>query len=136
MGRTVVDGAVAVNGAVLAEVDAWRGPAITIGDAARAAAPTTIADAVAPLAASVIGLATIRSTPHTLAAAIAAAIERRHIAVCDAETDDDLARIVHAAWDVDGPPAVLAGSSALAGAAGEWMRRSKHVGGLDTLVPR
>jgi 4-hydroxythreonine-4-phosphate dehydrogenase len=124
MGRTVVDGAVTVNGAQLADVDAWRRPTPSTTGAARATAPTTIADAIAPLTASEISLATVRSTPATLATAIA----RRHVVVCDAETDDDLAQIVRAAWDLDGPPAVLAGSSALAGAAGEWMRQPKRAG--------
>jgi 4-hydroxythreonine-4-phosphate dehydrogenase len=109
MGRTVVDGAVTVNGAPLADVDAWRRPTPSTTGAARAAAPTTIADAIAPLTASVISLATVRSTRGTLATAIATAIARRHVVVCDAETDDDLAQIVRAAWHLDGPPAVLAG---------------------------
>jgi 4-hydroxythreonine-4-phosphate dehydrogenase len=128
MGRTVVDGAVTVTGAPLADVDAWRRPTPSTPGAARATAPTTIADAIAPLTASEISLATVRSTPATLATAIATAIARRHVVVCDAETDDDLAQIVRAAWDLDGPPAVLAGSSALAGAAGEWMRQPKRAG--------
>lgn len=126
MGRTVVNGAVTVNGAPLAEVDAWRHPAAATGPAAWAAAPTTVADAIVPLTVSVIGLATVRSTSDTLAAAIAAAIERCDVVVCDAATDNDLAQIVQAAWDLDRPPAVLAGSSALAGAAGEWMRRTRR----------
>jgi 4-hydroxythreonine-4-phosphate dehydrogenase len=128
MGRTVVDGAVTVNGAQLADVDAWRRPTPSTTGAARATAPTTIADAIAPRTASEISLPTVRSTRGTLATAIATASARRHVVVCDAETDDDLAQIVRAAWDLDGPPAVLAGSSALAGAAGEWMRQPKRAG--------
>lgn len=117
-GRTVRRGAVLVDGRPLASVDSWR--------AEPGAAPRTIADAIAPLPSVTLPLDLVRGPAAALADHLATVGPNR-VAICDAESDDDLDRIVTAAWQVRavgrrsgarpvlaGP--VLAGTAAIAAA--------------------
>ncbi|SDS38908.1 four-carbon acid sugar kinase family protein [Jiangella sp. DSM 45060] len=89
LGRTVVGGVVLVDGVPLDRSAAWAAEARP--------APTSVAEALAPLPVVTVSLAAVRGGVDALATALRVAADRRQVAVCDAETDDDLDRIVVAA---------------------------------------
>ncbi|WP_157987974.1 four-carbon acid sugar kinase family protein [Jiangella endophytica] len=88
LGRTVVGGAVLVDGVPLERSAAWA--------AEPRPAPSTVAEALAPLPVSVVELPVVRGGVDELAAALLAAADADRVAVCDAETDADLDRLVAA----------------------------------------
>ncbi|QUH03629.1 four-carbon acid sugar kinase family protein [Saccharopolyspora erythraea] len=106
-GRTVVDGAVRVDGTPLRETTAWG--------AEPGSAPDSIAQVLAPVPCRSVSLAEVRRDPRT---AIAETLAAGRIPVCDAETDSDLDAVVAAT-----PPEVaLVGSGGLAAALGRSFR--------------
>jgi 4-hydroxythreonine-4-phosphate dehydrogenase len=84
-------------------------------------APSSIADALAPLQSGLVTLATVRGTPIELAQALRVLAEQNLIAVCDAESVADLEAIAFAALQTG---ALVAGSSALGAAVGRLTQHS------------
>jgi uncharacterized protein YgbK (DUF1537 family) len=107
-GRVVVDGVLRVAGVPLHETGLWH--------AEDRPAPRSIAEALAPVETYSVPLATVRQGGEVLAKALTEAGLAGRVAVCDAESDDDLDGIHAAARQVCELP-VLVGSGALAGAA-------------------
>ncbi|TWF79594.1 4-hydroxythreonine-4-phosphate dehydrogenase [Pseudonocardia hierapolitana] len=103
--RTVRDGVVHLSGIPLHETDAWR--------IEPSPAPLSVAAALAPLRTTVLGLEAVRGD---VAAALAGALERAPVVICDAVTDADLDALAAAA--LARPDIVLAGSGAFAAAIG------------------
>lgn len=89
-GRTTRDGRILVEGRPLEETELWRRDHTY----ATGSLPTMLDGA--GLRSLTITLATVRAGPETLNAALAAAAEAGAVAVLDAESDDDLARIAEA----------------------------------------
>jgi uncharacterized protein YgbK (DUF1537 family) len=112
--RVVRGGAVHVAGVPLHRTDAWS--------MERAAAPTTVSDAVAPVPTALLDLVTVRS--GSLAKAIATSLAAGRVPICDAETDADLDAVVHAAASL--PAVGLVGSGGLAAALGRHLGRQPH----------
>ncbi|OLT00331.1 hypothetical protein BJF90_35685 [Pseudonocardia sp. CNS-004] len=113
-GRTVRDGVVQLSGVPLHETDAWRvepGPA-----------PSSVGAALGSLRTTVLGVDAVRGDT---AAALAAALDRAPVVICDALTDDDLDAVAAAA--LARPDVVLAGSGGFAAAIG----RSEPVSGYE-----
>ncbi|MEU0478958.1 4-hydroxythreonine-4-phosphate dehydrogenase PdxA [Streptosporangium sp. NPDC006013] len=108
--RVVRDGVLHVAGVSLHRTDAWAVDGVP--------APTSVAAALAPLPVRVLDLAIVRS--GHLGEMIAACAARGHVAVCDAETDDDLDAVLRAALTV--PSVRLVGSGGLADALGRHLR--------------
>jgi uncharacterized protein YgbK (DUF1537 family) len=109
-GRTTRDGRVRVHGRPLEEAEVWR------RDHSYASASLPEILATAGVAAEVVPLATVRAGVEELTAAFARIAGLGDIvAVCDAETDDDLHRIAEASLPLM-PGAFLAGSAGLAAA--------------------
>ncbi|WP_162605978.1 four-carbon acid sugar kinase family protein [Jiangella aurantiaca] len=88
LGRTVIGGAVLVDGVPLERSAAWA--------AEPRPAPASVAEALAPLPVSVVPLPAVRGGVDELAAALWAAAEGGRVPVCDAETEGDLDRVVGA----------------------------------------
>jgi len=111
LGRVVRDGVPVVAGGPLAATPAWA----TEGRRA----PSSLAEALAPLPVEVVPLAGVRSArlPALLQAALVAGL----VPVCDAESDTDLDAVVAAVAVL--PGVALAGSAGLAAAVG---RRLGH----------
>jgi 4-hydroxythreonine-4-phosphate dehydrogenase len=99
IGRTTVGGVVRVGGVPLAETEAWA--------AEPAPPPTSVAAALSPLECVSLGLDRVRG--DALSADLGRL--RGRVAVCDAETTDDLLRIAAATRRV--LPAAAFGASAL-----------------------
>lgn len=106
-GRTTRDGRQLVDGRPLGDTTLWR--------METEPPPTTIADAIAPLWCAAIGLEVVRGHTDRLASALTAASLAGSVAVCDAETDDDLAAIVTAGHRAR-PEPLWIGSAGLAAA--------------------
>jgi uncharacterized protein YgbK (DUF1537 family) len=87
-GRTTMDGEVLVDGVRLCETEIWRNSGLR--------GPSTLAEMLRAegVVTSVVRLREIRESAQS---ALRAATEACGAAVCDAETDDDLASIAHAA---------------------------------------
>lgn len=104
-GRTMVGGEVLVSGVPLSETEIWRNSGMT--------GPSSLPQMLraAGLRSSVIPLGAVRDSPAR-ALRDAAASGARAV-VCDAETDEDLARIAHAGAELRGR-VVWAGSAGLA----------------------
>ncbi len=97
-GRTTENGCILVHGQPLEETQTWRRDhTYPSADLAAVLAQTNLRVVVIPLA-------TIRSGHDRLRAAILAAAERADVAVCDAVTDDDLARLAAATNRPGGAP--------------------------------
>jgi 4-hydroxythreonine-4-phosphate dehydrogenase len=107
-GRAVIDGVLRIDGVPLHETGLWH--------AEERPAPRSIAAALAPLETCSVPLATVRQGIEMLAKALAEADAAGRVAVCDAESDDDLDS-VHAAARLVCERPVLVGSGALAAAA-------------------
>ncbi|WP_051798262.1 four-carbon acid sugar kinase family protein [Catenuloplanes japonicus] len=107
-GRTVVDGVPHVHGVPLHATTLW--------DAERNPPPHTVAAALHPLPTATIPLGTVRGGTGALATCLRDAQASGTVAVCDAETDDDLDAI-HAAATRLAPGAPLVGSAGLCAAA-------------------
>jgi 4-hydroxythreonine-4-phosphate dehydrogenase len=103
--RTVRDGVVQLSGIPLRETDAWR--------IERSPAPSSVAAALGPLRTTVLGLDAVRGDVD---AALARALERAPVVICDAVTDADLDALAAAA--LARPDVVLAGSGGFAAAVG------------------
>ncbi|MEV1243395.1 4-hydroxythreonine-4-phosphate dehydrogenase PdxA [Nonomuraea sp. NPDC049750] len=108
--RVIRGGVLYVAGAALHQANAWAVDGVP--------APTSVESALAPLPARVLDLATVRS--DRLSEAIASCARDAHIALCDAETDQDLDAILRAALTV--PSVRLVGSGGLADALGRHLR--------------
>lgn len=106
LGRSTVGGVVHSAGTPLSESSLWS--------AERKAAPGTIADALAPLASGLVGLETVRGDIRELDRVLSELANKHAIAVCDAETTEDLDIIAAAALRRKGIQ--LVGASALAAA--------------------
>lgn len=101
LGRTTLDGVVTQDGEPLHKTDLWHGEGRP--------APHSIAAAVAPLPAEVLGTALLREAPQEYERLLATLGRRGVVPICDAETTDDLDRIARAAVRVGAQPV---GSSA------------------------
>lgn len=112
-GRTVVDGIVHLHGVALHASTAWA--------AETAVPPRDVAAALGRPGCPVLDLDAVRGDP---AGALAAALDRAPVVVCDATTDADLDRIAGAAL---ASGAALAGSGGAAAALGRVTGRT----GLD-----
>ncbi|MEV6160171.1 4-hydroxythreonine-4-phosphate dehydrogenase PdxA [Nonomuraea sp. NPDC052129] len=121
--RVVRDGVLYVAGLALHEVNAWAVDGVP--------APASVEAALAPFPARVLDLATVRS--DRLADAIASCARDAHIALCDAETDQDLDAVLRAALAV--PSVRLVGSGGLADALGRHLRSLDPAAGEHPLVP-
>lgn len=108
LGRTVAGGAVLVDGVPLERSEAWA--------AEPRPAPSTVAEALAPLPVTPVELSVVRDGPDELVAALRTAAAGGRAAVCDAETDADLDRLVAAGARIGaaGTPVRWAGSAGLA----------------------
>jgi 4-hydroxythreonine-4-phosphate dehydrogenase len=115
--RTVRDGVLLVDGVPLAESPAWR--------AEEASPPADLRAAFAPLPVEVVNLEIVRGAG--LAAALRSVLAAGSVPVCDAETDDDLDRVVAATGDLDRP--LLVGSAGLTAAVA---RSLPAAGAIDT----
>lgn len=108
-GRTTRGGRMFLRGAPLEESEIWRNEEIS-----GSADLTALLGTGAGLRTEFVGLETIRADLESLAAALAShAAAGVEAVVCDAETEDDLHAIAHAAAKLP-PPAVFAGSAGLA----------------------
>lgn len=106
--RTTVAGHIHVGGHPLEEAEVWQ------RDHSYACADLVAVLATANVAAEIIPLATIRAGTETLKAALAAVAARGDIvAICDAQTDDDLRRITLASLPAS-PGRFFIGSAGLA----------------------
>lgn len=114
LGRVTVGGVVQQGGVPLDRTDLWAAEARP--------APPSIADALGGLRTAAVSLASVRgeALAEELARARANAVG---VAICDAETDDDLERIAAAAVGL-GDGIALAGSSALVRAT--WVKAPSH----------
>ncbi|MEU8149506.1 4-hydroxythreonine-4-phosphate dehydrogenase PdxA [Nonomuraea sp. NPDC048901] len=121
--RVVRGGVLYVAGAPLHQANAWAVDGVP--------APTSVEAALAPLPARVLDLATVRS--DRLTEAIASCARDAHIALCDAETDQDLDAVLRAALAV--PSVRLVGSGGLADALGRHLRSLGPAAGEHSLVP-
>ena len=93
--RTTVAGHIHVGGRLLEEAEIWQ------RDHSYASADLVAVLATAGVAAEIVPLATIRGETEALRAALAAiAASGDIVAICDAETDDDLRRIAEASLPV------------------------------------
>jgi 4-hydroxythreonine-4-phosphate dehydrogenase len=108
-GRIVRVGSVLVHGAALADAPAWAIEA--------SPAPTSLPKSFSSTARS-IGLSVVRGAAEALGRALR---DSGGIAVCDAESADDLRRIARAALSCDGPAPILVGASALVTAVAELL---------------
>ena len=106
LGRSTVGGVVHSAGIPLNESSLWS--------AERKAAPATIADALAPLASGLVGLDTVRGDRRELDRVLSELADQHAIAVCDAETTEDLDIIAAAGLRRKGVQ--LVGASAFAAA--------------------
>lgn len=106
LGRTTSGGVVMVNGVPLHETDLWHGEGRP--------APYSIAAAIAPLPAATVGIALVRGAPPELQRALAELASLGAVAICDAETTEDLDRIANATVCLDHAQPV--GSSAFGSA--------------------
>ena len=106
LGRSTVGGVVHSEGVPLHESSLWS--------VEREAAPATIADAIAPLASELVGLNTVRGDTKELDRVLGELADQHTIAICDAETAEDLDNIAAAALGREGVQ--LAGASALGAA--------------------
>jgi len=107
-GRTTRDGRMFIREVALEKTEIWRNEGIQ----GMADVPALLEKA--GLRAASIGLETIRSGVDPLAAVLAKhAWGTREAVVCDAETEDDLRAVAHAAAQLD-QPAFFAGSAGLA----------------------
>lgn len=105
-GRTMLDGRIRIDGCPLEETEVWA------RDHSYPSADVGAVLASADVRAETVPLATVRGS-NLAAALIRIAARGDGIAVCDAETDDDLARIV-AASPVTGSGTFFIGSAGLA----------------------
>ncbi|MFI7149729.1 4-hydroxythreonine-4-phosphate dehydrogenase PdxA [Nonomuraea sp. NPDC050022] len=121
--RVIRGGVLYVAGAALHQANAWAVDGVP--------APTSVESALAPLPARVLDLATVRS--DRLSEAIASCARDAHIALCDAETDQDLDAILRAALTV--PSVRLVGSGGLADALGRHLRSLGPAAGEHPPVP-
>jgi uncharacterized protein YgbK (DUF1537 family) len=123
-GRTLRAGELRIHGIPLPFTEYWP--------EGRDASLANLANLIesAGVAARNLPLATIRAGASVLRAALVPASARRQaeVAVCDAETDDDLARIASATLD-DGVPTFFIGSAGLAHA---LARQVSHAGAPRT----
>lgn len=106
-GRTTVDGRILVCGAPLEDTETWR------RDHTYDSADLAEALASAGVRSERIGLPLLRGDEAALAAALAAISAASVVAVCDAETEDDLAAIAQASLSLATPPFFI-GSAGLA----------------------
>ncbi len=106
-GRTTVHGRQMLKGKPLEDVDSWQGE--------RVRPRSNIADVLgeAGLLCAIVELATIRSEPRSLEAAMTRLASEADVIVCDAETEADLQAIAKSSRAL-GPGTVLAGSAGLA----------------------
>ena len=107
-GRTTVHGRQMLNGKPLEEFDSWQVEPVR--------PRSNIADVLgeAGLLCGIVELATIRSEPRFLEAAMTRLASEADVIVCDAETEADLQAIAKSSRAL-GPGTVLAGSAGLAG---------------------
>ena len=103
LGRTVRNGVLEINGTPLHQTDLWQAEPTKPG--------RSIAARLATASPAVVSLETIRS--GTLQDVLAGLSSEGHLAVCDAETEDDLDRLAAAALNQG---IILSGASALAAA--------------------
>jgi len=107
-GRTTVDGRIRVAGRPLEEAEVWR------ADHTYGSSDLVGMLATAGVTAEAVGLATVRAAGDALPAALrAVAAKAATVAVCDAESDDDLRRVA-AAIPTLPPGGFLIGSAGLA----------------------
>ncbi|WP_241976224.1 four-carbon acid sugar kinase family protein [Cryobacterium sp. TMT4-10] len=106
LGRGTIGGVVHIAGVPLHESSLWSNEGRTV--------PATIAEAIAPLASLLVELSAVRGGARELGRVLGVLAEQNAIAICDAETAEDLDLIVAAA--MSGENAQLAGSSALGAA--------------------
>jgi 4-hydroxythreonine-4-phosphate dehydrogenase len=106
-GRTTVHGRQLLNGRPLEDVNSWQGEHVR--------PRSNIADVLGDtgLSCALVELATVRSGPHSLEAAITTLASEADVIVCDAATDTDLGAIAISSMAL-GPGAVFAGSAGLA----------------------
>jgi uncharacterized protein YgbK (DUF1537 family) len=119
LGRGTIGGVVHSEGVPLHETSLWS--------AEDDAPPATIAEALAPLSSSLVGLDTVRGDAGALDRALGMLENPPRIAICDAETTDDLEIIAAAA--------LRRGASQLAGASalGSALARSLMAPGLGVV---
>jgi len=117
MSRTVRNGILHIDGVPLAQTPAWA--------LETASPPPTVAAALAPHPVLPLSLAAVRS--GRLSEALSDAATEGLAVACDAETDDDLDAIVHAAVAL--PSARLVGSGGLAAALGRVLTASARPAG-------
>lgn len=108
MGRTTVEGRHLLWGKPLEETELWRGE----GRAGRAFIPAMVANA--GLRVELLRLDHMRAGVDLLAAAIRRLAVKADVVVCDAESDDDLAALAKASFQL-GRQAIWAGSAGLVG---------------------
>lgn len=106
LGRGTIGGIVHSEGVPLHESSLWL--------VERDAAPATIAEAIAPLASGLVALDLVRGDTGALDRVLGVLAGQHRIAICDAETTDDLDSIAAAALRRGGVQ--LAGASALGAA--------------------
>jgi 4-phospho-D-threonate 3-dehydrogenase / 4-phospho-D-erythronate 3-dehydrogenase len=109
--RTVEDGVVRLGGIPLHETDAWR--------MEPGSAPRSVAAALAPVRAAVLGLDAVRGGACALARSLEAALGQVPVVICDATTDADLDALAAAA--LARPDVALTGSGGFAAAVGRMV---------------
>jgi len=120
--RVVRGGVVHLSGVPLHETDAWAIEPVP--------APTSVAAGLDGLRTTALGLDAVR---RDAAAALAAAVDRAPVVICDAVTDADLDAIAAAA--LDRPDVVLAGSGGFAAAIGRRLAGAPADGAPPDRVP-
>jgi uncharacterized protein YgbK (DUF1537 family) len=122
MGRTTLGGRVFVNGQPLESTETWRREhSYADSDLASIAGSTGLQTIKLPLAAVRGDEGAVRAA---LASADLAGQDRASVLICDAETEDDLRRIVVAAREV--APGFFAGTAGLARALSAQTRAGRH----------
>jgi uncharacterized protein YgbK (DUF1537 family) len=106
LARGTIGGVVHSEGVPLHESSLWSNEGKTV--------PATIAEAIAPLASVLVELSAVRGDAQELGRVLGVLAEQNAIAICDAETAEDLDLIVAAAMSKEN--AQLAGASALGAA--------------------
>ena len=108
LGRSTVGGVVHSESVPMHETDLWS--------AEKGVVPTSIAEALSPLVAEVVPLNVIRGEPAHLRCLLDEVAARNSVAICDAESDEDLDTIARAALQLQQKDVHLAGTSALGAA--------------------
>lgn len=110
--RIVRDGVLRVDGTPLSESGLWHAEGRT--------PPSSVAEALQPLECVLVDQDVVAAGPESIVRLLSKVTDPRTVAICDAETEHDLATVVEAARSASAQP-LLVGSAALVAAAAQTL---------------